>query len=70
MEHPVRYIETAVDQVPPLSDAVIATPPAPHVTPSSLSVAIKATTAIDRNRMFIEGRHTDLFNSMAKEERL
>ena len=67
LRHPAAQ---SANHASPLSDIVVATPPSPHDTPSPLAKAIEATTAIDRTRMLIEGRHTDLLKSMGKEETL
>lgn len=65
-----RSAAQAANHASPLSDIVVATPPSPHDTHSPFSNAIQATTDVDRTRMLVEGRHTDLLTSMGKQQRL
>ena len=67
LRHPAAQ---SANHASPLSDIVVATPPSPHDTSSPLADAIKVTTAIERTRMLVEGKHTDLLKSMGKQERL
>lgn len=60
----------AVDHVSPLSDIVVTTPPSPNGAPSPMAVAVKEMTAIDRARLFVQGRHMELLKSMEKPQRV
>ena len=59
---------TAADHVSPLSDILVTTPQSIHEAPSPMAVAVKATTATDRARLFLQARHYDLLQSMEKHQ--
>ncbi|KAH0545456.1 hypothetical protein FGG08_000457 [Glutinoglossum americanum] len=57
-----------------ISDVSVSTPPAnaaspPYNAPSPLSTALRRKTAVDRARLFVQGKHDDLIRSMDKTER-
>ena len=55
---------SAVDHVSPLSDIVVTTPPSPRGASSPMTVAVREMTAIERARLFVEGRQMDLLKSL------
>ena len=61
---------SAVDHTSPLSDINVTTPPYAGGAPSPTAVAIKAMEPINRARLFVEGRHTELLRSMDKQQRM
>lgn len=60
----------AVDQGSPLSDIVVTTPPPPGGAPSPMTVAVREMSAIERTRLFIQGRHMDLLESLENPQRM
>lgn len=60
----------AVDHLSPLSDIVVTSPPSPHGAPSPMTLAVKEMTAVDRARLFVQGRHMELLKSMEKPQRV
>lgn len=61
---------TAVDHVSPLSDIIVTTPSSPHGAPSPMAVAVKEMTAIERTRLFVQGRQMDLLRSLERPQRI
>ena len=61
---------SAVDHASPLSDISVNTPPSAGGPPSPTAVAIKAMEPINRARLFVEGRHTELLRSMDKQQKM
>lgn len=60
----------AVDHGSPLSDIVVTTPPSPGGAPSPMTVAVREMSAIERTRLFIQGRHMDLLESLENPQRM
>ena len=58
----------AADHPSPLSDVVVTTPPSQHGAPSPMAVAVREMSAVERARLFIQGRHMDLLESMDKSQ--
>ena len=58
------------NHVSPLSDYVVATPPSPRDTPSPMTVAIKEMNKVDKTRLLVEGKHSDLLKALGKQERM
>lgn len=50
----------AADHISLLSAIVVTTSPSPNGASSPTAVAVRVMTAIDRARLFVEGRHNDL----------
>ena len=59
-----------VDHVSPLSDIVVATPPSPRGAPSPMTLAVREMTAIERARLFVQGRQMDLLQSLETPQRM
>ena len=59
----------AVDHTSPISDIQVATPSSTVDAPSPMAVTIKEITALDRARLFVEGRHDELLQSMRGKQR-
>jgi hypothetical protein len=58
----------------PLSDVVAGTPssgnaPSPHDAPSAMAIALRDKRAVDRAKLFVQGKHRELLNSMNRAER-
>jgi hypothetical protein len=56
------------------SDVVAGTPssgnaPSPHDAPSPMAMALRDKLAVDRARLFVQGKHRELLNSMNRVER-
>lgn len=66
---PALSTDMTVDHPSPMSDIEVATPPSNHDAPSSMAVTVKEITAIDRARLFVEGRHDELLQSMRGKQR-
>ena len=60
----------AMDHASLLSDIEVTTPSSPRGAPSPMTVAITDMTAIDRARLFVQGRQMDLLKSMEKPQRV
>lgn len=58
------------NRVSPLSDYLVATPPSPHDTPSPMAIAIKEMTKVDKTRLLVEGKNSDLLRALGKQERV
>jgi len=57
-----------IDHLSPISDIVITTPTSANTAPSPTAAAIMALTAIDRAKVFVEGRHVELLKTMDSEQ--
>lgn len=67
----MRSLEArAVDHISPLRDIVVTTPPSPSGAPFPMAAAVREKTAIDRARLFIQGRHMDGLKSMEIPQRV
>jgi len=56
------------------SDVIAATPssgsaPSPHDAPSPMAMALRDKLAVDRAKLFVQGKHRELLNSMNGVER-
>jgi hypothetical protein len=56
------------------SDVVAGTPssgnaPSPHDAPSPMAMALRDKLAVDRAKLFVQGKHRELLNSMNRVER-
>jgi hypothetical protein len=56
------------------SDVVAGTPssgnaPSPHDAPSPMAMALRDKLAVDRAKLFVQGKHRELLNSMSGVER-
>ena len=60
----------AVDHASPLSDVVVTTPTSQHEAPSPMTVAVREMTAIERARLFLQGRQMDLLKSLDTPQRM
>ena len=49
---------------------VVATPSSQQSVPSPTAIAVNAMTAIDRARLFTQGRHNEMLKSMEKQQRM
>ena len=60
----------AVDHISPLSDIVVTTPQSPRGAASPMTVALREMTAIERTRLFVQGRQMDLLQSLEDPQRM
>ncbi|KAM0799060.1 hypothetical protein BDR22DRAFT_881333 [Usnea florida] len=61
---------SAVDHVSPLGDIEVTTPPSPRGAPSPTTVAVKDITAIERARLFVQGKQMELLQSLDNHQRI
>ena len=59
----------AADHVSPISDVQVATPSSNQGAPSPMAIAVAENTAMDRAKLFVEGKHNELLQSMGKRQR-
>lgn len=63
-----------VSPVSPMNDIIVETPnsienrPSPRDAPSPMTVAARIASAGERARLFVEGRHFELFRVMGTKE--
>lgn len=60
----------AVDHISPLSDIVVTTPPSPRGAPSPMTIAVREMSAMERTRLFVQGKHMDLLESLENHQRM
>ena len=67
----LRYSNIGTGDHPtPLSDLTVATPKSQHDPPSPMAIAIQSVNALDRARLYVEGKHFELLVSMDSKQRM